>query len=122
MARSPDYFETPLADRNHVTVADKRTGASRRTILIGVEPARPHSFRCESIDGEAVAKKKRAGSGNLHRRDFGRLQHAIDPYQLELVQENFSPAALLNYCGGAEVIDVIVGADQHVQVFERDPY
>src|SRR5580658_7841698 len=120
MPRRPDYFELAVADFDHVVIVDVLVGLCDRPVHRGPHPRRAHPGWRELFDRKSVLGKKRARFGTIVRAHPAELDHPARALSFEAMDVRRRVTAASNLAGRAEVIDVMMGRDDRVEVLDLD--
>src|SRR5580704_75761 len=120
MAGCPDNFELSVADFDHVMIVDVLVGLRDRPVHRCAHPRGAHSGWIELLDRKSVAGKKCARFGTVVRRHLAELDHAARALGLEPMNMRNRVTAATNLAGRAEVINMMMGRDDRVEIFDLD--
>ena len=120
MPRRPNHFQFAIADFDHVAVIDVLVGIGDRPIHRGAHPRRTHPGWSELFDGKTMALKEGARLGTVGHAHPAELDHTAGALGLETKNMRRRVTAAPNLAGRAEMIDVMMGRDDRVEILDLD--
>src|SRR5262249_186732 len=117
MAGRPNHFEAPIPDLDYVAVLDVLVGNFGRNVGAVAIKGRPHPFVVGGWNSVALEEQHRLRRTLRHR---GHAQDARHLFLLQLMQIHLRAAAPLDCRGGAEMVGMMMGSEQDVDVFDAD--